>query len=89
MYVPTKDEVEDISNIDFRNLSSEKVNRIYKVVSFSKAQSFFIRNDVAISIVNKEEFSSLNKMERSMDDQMIKDCCIKLKVDRLGNISRA
>lgn len=77
VYVPTEDETE-------MNLKN-----IYKVVSFSGAQMFCVRQDIATSIVNKAEFSSLNKMERAIDGAMIKDMCIKLKVDRLGNISKA
>ncbi|HRO75711.1 MAG TPA: HNH endonuclease domain-containing protein [Crocinitomicaceae bacterium] len=61
----------------------------YKVVSFTGTQMFCVRQDVATSIVNKVEFSSLNKTERSIEGIMIKDVCIKLKVDRLGNISKA
>lgn len=32
-------------------------------------------------------FSPLNKTEKSIDGVMIKEFCVKLKVDRLGNIS--
>ena len=60
---------------------------IYKVVSFSGNQIFFVRNEIATSIINKAEFSTLNKMERALDGIMIKESCIKLKVDRLGNIT--
>lgn len=62
---------------------------IYKVVSFSGAQLFFIKHNMATSIVNKMEFSTLNKMERSVDGIMIKEVCIKLHIDRLGTISKA
>ncbi len=75
VYVPNAD---DTGSID--------VNSIYKVVSFSGAQMFCVQSKVATSIVNKAEFSTLNKMERAIDNTMIKDVCIKLKVDRLGNI---
>lgn len=88
VYIPSGDEIENKSNIDFKNLSKEKIEKIYKVVSFSGGQIFFVRQDVATSIVNKAEFSTLNKMERGMDGSMIKENCIKLKVDRLGNISK-
>lgn len=76
VYVPSGDDAE-LNN-----------KNIYKVVSFSGAQMFCVRQDVATSIVNKEEFSSLNKMERSIEGIMIKEICIKLQVDRLGNISK-
>jgi len=78
--------VENGNIISLEKLNKEQVNRIYKVVSSSAYQCFFIRNDIAVSIVNKVEFSALNKMERSIDGIMIKDVCIKLKTDRLGNI---
>ena len=46
-------------------------------------------NHIANSIVNKFEFSALNKMEKSIEGIMIKEVCWKLKVDRLGNITGA
>lgn len=60
--------------------------RIYKVVSFSGPQIFFVRHDIASAIVNKGEFSTLNKMERAIDGTMIKEYCIKLSIDRLGRL---
>lgn len=86
VYVPNEDE--NVSTIDFNNLTKEQTGRIYKMVSSSGAQCFFVRQDVATSIVNKMEYSSLNKMEKSINETMIKEKCIKLKVDRLGNISK-
>ena len=87
VYVPIEGEI--IEDIDFRNLSKEQKEKIYKTVSFTGNQCFFIREIVATSIVNKMEYSPLNKMERSITGIMIKEICIKLKVDRLGNISKA
>jgi len=75
--------------LNFDKLDKGATNGIYKTVSFSTYQCFFIKHDVATSIVNKIEFSALNKMEKSIEGKMIKDCCVKLKVDRLGNISPA
>jgi CRISPR-associated endonuclease Csn1 len=63
-----------------------KQPEVYKVVSFSGNQIFFVRNDIANPIYNKMEFSSLNKMERAIDGQMIKERCYKLQTTRLGNI---
>lgn len=88
VYIPSGDELENLTNIDFKNLTKEKSEKIYKVVSFSSGQIFFVRQDIATSVVNKAEFSTLNKMERALDGSMVKDSCIKLNVDRLGNISR-
>lgn len=89
VYLPSEDELENKANIDFNNFSKEKKQNIYKVVSFSGSQLFFIRQDIATSIVNKAEFSTLNKMERAIDGKMIKETCVKLNIDRLGNISKA
>lgn len=87
VYVPM--EGEDAESIDYANLSKEQRVRIYKTVSFTGNQCFFVKQDVATSIVNKMEYSSLNKMEKGIDGIMIKDSCIKLKIDRLGNVSKA
>lgn len=84
VYMPIGEENETF--LSANNLSDMQINRIYKVVSFTGNQLFFIKQNVATSILNKKEFSSLNKMERGVDGTMIKENCIKLKVDRLGNI---
>ena len=79
IYIPLREELENgIKNIDY--------NRIYKAVSFNKKQCFCILSNVAIPIVNKVEFSSSNKMEKAITGEMIKETCIPIKVDRLGNI---
>ena len=87
VYVPIEGEI--IEDIDFQHLSKEQKEKIYKTVSFTGNQCFFIREIVATPIVNKMEYSPLNKMERSITGIMIKEVCIKLKVDRLGNICKA
>lgn len=87
VYLPNEEENVGGTPLDFNTLNKEIVNRIYKTVSFTATQCFFIKHEVASSIVNKMEFSALNKMEKSIEGKMIKDSCIKLKVDRLGNIS--
>jgi CRISPR-associated endonuclease Csn1 len=89
VYVPTEEESSNLSKINLSNPSKEHINRIYKMVSSSSTQCFFVKHEVATTIVNKLEFSTLNKMEKSIDEIMIKDTCIKLKIDRLGNISKA
>lgn len=89
VYILSEDELENINNIDFKKIAKEQNEKIYKVVSFSGCQIFFVRQDIATSVVNKAEFSTLNKMERAIDGSMIKEYCVKLNVDRLGNISRA
>jgi CRISPR-associated endonuclease Csn1 len=65
-----------------------QVNNIYKFVSSSGYQAFFIKNDVSSPILNKVEFSALNKMERALNGLMIKEVCEKIKVNRLGQIEQ-
>lgn len=88
VYVPTESELENTSSIDFSNLTKEQKGRIYKMVSSSGNQCFFINQKVATTIVNKIEFSALNKTERTIDGFMTKETCVKLNIDRLGNISK-
>ena len=79
VYLPTSNEVsKSIKDVDN--------NRIYRMVSSSGNQCFFINETVAKAIVDKVEFSSLNKAERAITGEMIKETCIPLKVDRIGNI---
>lgn len=85
VYVPTEDEVENKMDIDLQNLPKEKLNRIYKVVSFTGNRLYCIPYSVATTIVNKVEFSQLNKIEFTKE----KENCIKAKIDRLGNIFKA
>jgi len=88
VYVPTEDEMENPKAVDFDNVSKNQTSRIYKMVSSTGNQCFFVQCHVAQSIYNKVEFSTLNKMEKSLGDEMIKEKCWKLEVDRLGNITK-
>lgn len=60
------------------------IKNIYKIVSFTGGRLYGIPQSVSTVIVNKVEFSQLNKIEFTSE----KDVCIKLQVDRLGNISK-
>lgn len=81
VYLPTVNEIRD-SQVHFP-IDRE---RIYKMVSASGNQCFFIKNEIAKSIVDKVEFSPLNKMERAITQEMIKEICLPIKIDRLGNL---
>lgn len=83
VYVPTEEEMVSGTKCCTEDI---KVDRIYKMVSSTGNQCFFICQNVANSIVNKVEFSPLNKMERSITGEMIKEICVKVHVDRLGKI---
>lgn len=78
VYLPNEGKQVSIESID--------KNRIYKMVSCSDYQCYFIGNTIASPIVNKYEFSPLNKAERAITGEMIKEKCIPIKIDRLGQI---
>ena len=81
VYVPTSEEINS-GNIAMPLYP----DRIYKMVSSTGNNCFFVKASVATPIVNKYEFLSLNKMERALTGEMIKEICIPVKIDRLGNI---
>ena len=81
VYLPTE---EDIIN---GNVSIPLDNtRIYKMISSSGTQCFFAPSYIATPIVQTIELGSNNKAEKSWTGEMIKEICIPIKVDRLGNI---
>ena len=82
VYIPTPDEIK-------KGLlpAVPDSGRIYKMVSSSGSQCFFIPFSVASLLCDKKEYSPLNKMERAVTNEMIKEICVPLNVDRLGNIS--
>lgn len=79
VYLPTQEELKDGIKVLDRK-------RIYKMVSCTGTACFFVDEKVAKVIIDKMEFSSLNKAERAITGEMIKETCLPLKVDRLGNI---
>lgn len=89
VYILTEEEKENLNSINLKNLNKPQIDRIYKVVSFTNNRLYGIPYYVAKSIVDKMEYSQLNKLEFSLDKQSIKDICIKLNIDRLGNITSA
>mgnify|MGYP002623598940 CR=1 FL=1 len=80
VYLPTQTEI-----ASGRIVVADR-QRIYKVVSFTGPQFMCIKYNVASPIVNKVEFTTSNKMERAITGEMIKETCVPIKVDRLGNI---
>ena len=60
---------------------------IYKVVSCDDVYISCVPQSSAQPILNKVEYESQNKMKTTLDkQQMIREFCIPLQVDRLGNI---
>lgn len=83
VYVQTKEDLISSTNI-IEN------NRIYKMVSCTGNEAHFIPAFVSFPIIdNKEtkELGSNNKAQRAWSNEMIKDVCIPIKVDRLGRIN--
>ena len=79
VYLPKREELkEGIFKID--------KSRIYKLVSFTGSRLYAIPFSVAKVIVDKMEFTQLNKVEFTDDKSSIKEICVPIKVDRLGNI---
>ncbi|MDP3928589.1 MAG: HNH endonuclease domain-containing protein [Bacteroidota bacterium] len=98
VYMPLNKE--NLSTIDFSNLNAEQLRRVFVVNDFSGTTCYFRPYSFAKAIVPKEVDMSFdeskNKIKGSFDSKtasynriQIKEFCIKLKMDRLGNISRA
>ena len=84
VYVPSIEEEGRIVEVE-NNLNC--IFNIYKIVSFTGNRLYAIQAFVAASIVDKVEYSLLNKVEFSINEnRSIKQYCIKIKTDRLGNI---
>lgn len=81
VYLPTDEEIS--SGIINQPLGRD---RIYKMVSCTGTECYFIPFTVAIPIVDKIEYFSLNKIGRALTGEMIKEICVPIKVDRLGNV---
>lgn len=97
VYVPTDDEWQKIINhqdnpIDWSN-QKEIANRIYRLVKSVDSQFYFLPANVSMLIMKYDsqkgigEFMSQNCSEKTIDGTIvIKERCIKIKVDRLGYI---
>lgn len=88
VYVPTPDEIENqrINWDDKITLS----NRVYKMVSCTEGEfhcvPYFISSPIASIILKIKELGTNNKSERAWTGEMIKNTCVKINVDRLGNL---
>ena len=84
VYVPT---IDDMENGNLNNLNINDISRIYKMVSCTSGECHFIPHRISAPLMQTIELGANNKYERTWNGQMIKQICIKLKTDRLGNIS--
>ena len=79
VYIPFEGEQATVENLDR--------NRIYKVVSCDDVYISGIPANTAQPILDKVEYESHNKMKTTLDKKyMIREFCIPMQVDRLGNI---
>ena len=78
VHVPTQNTLDLCENID--------LSRIYKFVSCTGNEAHFIPVTIASPLLNTLELGSNNKSQRAWTGEMIKEICIPIKVDRLGNI---
>jgi CRISPR-associated endonuclease Csn1 len=81
IYVPTKEDIESQAPVNIENI---RPSRIYKMVSCTGNQCFFVPNNIASPIVQTTELGANNKSERSWDGIMIKQAGIKIIVNRMG-----
>ncbi len=92
VYVPTEDEMLNLQSLTITQQNSEQIRRIYKMVSSTGNECHFVNHHIASLIKPYDaksktgELGSLNKLETSFEGLRIKEVCIKLKIDRLGNI---
>lgn len=79
VYVPTPEE--QISGIDWSKIDK---TRVYKMVSSTGNQCFFVPYFISTPIVNVLELGANNKAEKSWTGEMIKSVCVPFKINRLG-----
>ena len=84
VYVPDDNEIVD--TIDWNN-KNKITDKVYIMKSSNNGQCFFIPNVISRPIIDAVELGDGNKSERAWNKKMIKQNFIKLKVDRLGNVS--
>ncbi|MBR5982484.1 MAG: type II CRISPR RNA-guided endonuclease Cas9, partial [Bacteroidales bacterium] len=76
----------DLVYVPAENEDTIDTTKIYKTVSMSGKTCDFIPYSVASVIFPNVEYESHNKIGRTPTGEMIKEVCIPIKVDRLGNI---
>lgn len=97
VYVPTEDEYKNINKINFTGMNKDQVKRIFVVNNFTDKTCFFTPIHLAKHIASKEVDlrydHKAQKVLGSFDTKtgfhegiQIREICIKLNVDRLGNI---
>jgi CRISPR-associated endonuclease Csn1 len=100
VYIPTDEEIELPELVNFTKIKKAQIERLYNTNDFSGYTIYFSQNSFAKNIYPKEMDMTWNEKKQkasgsfdsktaSFNKKPIKDIFIKLKVDRLGNISKA
>ena len=79
VYVPGEEEIK-------KGIISCNVEKIYKMVSCTGNELHCIPSFISSPVLQTTELGSNNKAQRAWNGEMIKEICIRIKVDRLGNI---
>lgn len=79
VYVPSEEEIK-------KGIISCNVEKIYKMVSCTGNELHCIPSFISTPVLQTTELGSNNKAQRAWNGEMIKEICIPIKVDRLGNI---
>lgn len=82
VYLPTEEECK----VGKVSLPLDR-GRIYKMVSCTEKEVHFIPACIANPILQTIELGSNNKGQRAWTGEMIKETCILIKIDRLGNVT--
>ncbi len=88
VYIPTEEEIEKPELVDFGKLNKKQLNNVFKIVSFTGNRLYGIPANIAKAIIDKVEFTQLNKVEFTENKYSIKEACWKLEVDRLGKVTK-
>jgi CRISPR-associated endonuclease Csn1 len=82
VYVPETSDVH-VESSDIKDHSM-----IYKMVSSSEKDCFFVPQSIAAPIIQTIELGANNKAEKAWNGIAVKKVCYKLIVDRLGHITK-
>ncbi|WP_051349496.1 type II CRISPR RNA-guided endonuclease Cas9 [Chryseobacterium gregarium] len=82
VYIPTGEQQYNINTVDFKNLDKKNIYNVYKIVSFTGNRLYGIPFSLSNVIVNKIEYTQLNKIEFTREKEIL----LKFNVDRLGDI---
>lgn len=93
VYMPSNDEevITDFNSPFYEtywNTVAKRGDNIHYVTKYSGNEIYFINNRIAEPIVKGKEFGSQNAYQ-NIDGLSIKQYCLKLNIDRLGNVQPA